>query len=141
MARCWASPTLSCFFLRKRAIRSPLIRTRFLISPFSYPESSFQRRLQPYDREHLRPLTPPTGPVRRPITSGTYARVVREQIIDGERWIADRLRFLRGKLAGDLPADDRRAIEAEIAVLSKERGITLGGLRGTAVGRRLRRKA
>ncbi len=51
-------------------------------------------------------------------------------IIDGERWIAERLRFPRDHLAGDLSDDERRAAEAEIEILSKERSLTVGGLRG-----------
>ncbi len=62
------------------------------------------------------------------------------RIIDGERWIAERLTFLRERLAAQPSADERRAIEAEIEVLSKERGISLGGLRAGGLGRRLRGK-
>ncbi len=67
--------------------------------------------------------------------------LVHGRIIDGERWIAERLVFLRERLAGELAAEERRAIEAEVEVLSKERGISLGGLRAGRIGRRLRRKA
>jgi len=66
---------------------------------------------------------------------------VRAQIIDGERWIAQRLEFLREQLAAGPEADERRALEAEIEVLSKERGIGPTGLRGGRTSRRLRRKA
>jgi hypothetical protein len=65
---------------------------------------------------------------------------VHEPVIDGERWIAERLSFLRERLEAQPSADERRAIEAEIQLLSKERGITLGGLRGPRIGRRLRRR-
>lgn len=64
-----------------------------------------------------------------------------EYIIDGERWIAHRLKFLRERLAAGPEADERRALEAEIEVLSKERGIGPTGLRGGRISRRLRRKA
>ena len=68
-----------------------------------------------------------------------YARLVERRIIDGERWIAERLAFLRERLAGEVAAEERSAIEAEIEVLSKERGIALGGLRAGRLGRRLQR--
>ena len=71
----------------------------------------------------------------------TYAPVVPEHIIDGERWIAERLAFLKERLAGTLEADERRALEAELAALSKERGIAPGGLRAGRIVRRLRPKA
>jgi len=64
---------------------------------------------------------------------------VRSRIIDGERWIAERLKFLRDRLAEELSADDRKAIEAEIEVLSRERGLTIGGRRIPRIFRRLRR--
>jgi len=64
---------------------------------------------------------------------------VRSRIIDGERWIAERLKFLRDRLAEELSADDRKAIEAEIEVLSRERGLTIGGRRIPRILRRLRR--
>ena len=63
-----------------------------------------------------------------------------EHIIDGERWIAERLAFLRERLGGSLDADERRATEAEIAALSKERGIYAGGLRAGPIARWLRRR-
>jgi hypothetical protein len=65
---------------------------------------------------------------------------VHDRIIDGQRWIAERLAFLRERLAAQPPDDARRDIEAEIEVLSKERGISLGGLRAGPIARRLRRK-
>jgi len=51
------------------------------------------------------------------------------EIIDGERWISERLTFLRERLGTPLSADERCASEAEIEVLSKEREISLGGVR------------
>ncbi len=72
---------------------------------------------------------------------GTYARFVPGHIIDGERWIAERLAYLRERLGGTLDAETRRAIEAEIAVLSKERGIAGSGVRADRLGRWLRRRA
>lgn len=59
-------------------------------------------------------------------------------IIDGERWIAERLRVLRERLTGEISADQRRAVEQEIEVLSRERGITVGGHRYLSVFRRHR---
>jgi len=66
---------------------------------------------------------------------------VHDPIIDGERWIGERLAFLRERLAGEPEDDERHAIEAEIAALSNERGIAPGGRRTGRMGRRLRRKA
>ena len=51
-------------------------------------------------------------------------------ILDGDRWIAERLAFLRGLLEEELSDAQRRAVEDEIAVLSKERGITGAGRLG-----------
>jgi hypothetical protein len=65
---------------------------------------------------------------------------VHNRIIDGDRWISERLAFLRERLAAQPEHHERRTIEAEIDVLSKETGITLGGLRGGRIVRRLRRK-
>ncbi len=65
---------------------------------------------------------------------------VHDRIIDGERWIAERLAFLRERLTAQPPDDERRAIEAEIEVLSKEKGVSLGGLRAGPIAGRLRRK-
>lgn len=61
-------------------------------------------------------------------------------VVNGDRWIAERLAFLRERLAADPPADERAAIEAEIEVLSKERGITFAGVRLPLFLRRLRRR-
>ena len=84
---------------------------------------------------------PPTRADESTSSPGTYARLVQRRVIDGERWIAERLAFLRERLAGELAAEERRAIEAEMEVLSKERGISIGGLRAGRIGRRLRRNA
>ncbi len=65
---------------------------------------------------------------------------VHGHIIDGERWIAERLRFLRERLGADPSDAERRVIESEIEVLSKERGITRGGLRFPPFLRGLRRQ-
>jgi hypothetical protein len=59
-------------------------------------------------------------------------------IINGDRWIADRLATLRRRLAEGPDDEERAEIEREIAVLSKERGLTVGGRR-TLVPRFLRR--
>jgi len=66
---------------------------------------------------------------------------VNGHIIDGDGWIAARLAFLRERLAGELTADDRRATEAEIEALSRERGVASGGVRPGRIVRRLRRRA
>jgi hypothetical protein len=50
-------------------------------------------------------------------------------MIDGDRWIAQRLAYLRAVLATDIPEDQRKAIEEEIEKLRKERGIHIGGFR------------
>jgi hypothetical protein len=52
---------------------------------------------------------------------------VESSIIDGSAWIAKRLTHLRKLLDGDVSEEDRRAIEEEIAVLSKEQGFGCGG--------------
>jgi hypothetical protein len=44
-------------------------------------------------------------------------------VIDGDGWIAARLAFLRGLLDGVPSEEERHAIQAEIDVLSKERGL------------------
>jgi hypothetical protein len=65
------------------------------------------------------------------------------QIINGERWIKERLQFLRERLAdGELSDGERTAIETEIEVLSTERGLTTAGFPAFPTGllRRLRRK-
>ncbi len=65
---------------------------------------------------------------------------VRDRIIDGEQWTGERLTFLKERLAGEVADDERHAIEAEIGVLSKERGVAPAALRTGRIGRRLRRK-
>ncbi len=62
------------------------------------------------------------------------------RVADGERWIAERLRFLRERLEEDLPDSERQAAEREIEVLSRERGLTVHGLRSPRILRRLRRR-
>jgi len=52
---------------------------------------------------------------------------VRSRIIDGEDWIQRRLEFLRERLAGELPDDERKKIQDEVDLLSKEVGLTIGG--------------
>jgi hypothetical protein len=65
---------------------------------------------------------------------------VHGRIIDGEGWISARLKFLRERLDGELSDEERQAAEAEMAALSKERGIMPAGLRFPRLLRRLRRK-
>ena len=65
---------------------------------------------------------------------------MRSRIIDGERWIAERMKFLRERLAEDLSDDERKALEAELEVLSRERGLTVGGRRMPRLLRRLKRE-
>ena len=62
------------------------------------------------------------------------------RIINGERWIAERMKFLRECLAGDLSDGERTACEAELEALSKERGLTGGGRRTSRLRRSLRRR-
>ena len=54
---------------------------------------------------------------------------VRKGMIDGDRWIAERLAFLRGLLTTEISDEQRKAIDDEIQKLSKERGIHIGGFR------------
>jgi ubiquinone biosynthesis protein UbiJ len=61
-------------------------------------------------------------------------------IIDGERWVAQRLAFLRARLAEDISDEEQAAIEAEIGTLSDERGLTLGSARPFRRRRWLRRR-
>jgi hypothetical protein len=66
---------------------------------------------------------------------------VRRYVIDGDRWINERLGFLRGLLdENDLPEDQRTVVEAEIASLSKEKPIHHGGPRHVWVVRRWLRR-
>lgn len=62
-------------------------------------------------------------------------------MIDGDRWIAQRLAFLEGLLQTDLTEEHRAAVESEIAALSKERGIHHGGHRWWWFPRRLLRRS
>lgn len=50
-------------------------------------------------------------------------------VIDGDRWIGQRLAFLRDLLKTELTDEQRKAVEEEIGRLSKERGIHIGGRR------------
>lgn len=50
-------------------------------------------------------------------------------VIDGDRWIGQRLAFLRDLLKTELTDEQRTAVEEEIGRLSKERGIHVGGRR------------
>ena len=62
-------------------------------------------------------------------------------VVNGEGWIGERLKFLRGRLAEDPPAEERAVIEAEIERLDAERGITVAGVRVPRfLGRILRRR-
>jgi hypothetical protein len=55
--------------------------------------------------------------------------LVREHIIDGRRWIDERLLVLRERLEEGPPDDERRAIESEIDALSKEAGRSCSGFK------------
>lgn len=79
------------------------------------------------------------GQFHRPRIS-TYARLVHKPVLDGEKWIAERLKFLRQRLSEPLSAGQRRAIQDEIEALSKERGIMPGGSRFPRLLRLLRRR-
>ncbi|MCA1845736.1 MAG: hypothetical protein LC792_21585, partial [Actinobacteria bacterium] len=82
--------------------------------------------------------TAPLGAVG--LTVSRILGIVRGPIIDGEQWIAARLEFLRERLAGALPEDERKVIEDEIEVLSHEVGLTVGGFPSPRfLGRWLRR--
>ena len=63
---------------------------------------------------------------------------VSPKIIDGDDWLNRRIRHLRDELATDLSEGERQAIEAELAMLSAERGLTPGGRRRSRLWRRLR---
>ncbi len=58
-----------------------------------------------------------------------YHGKMRPRVIDGERWIAQRVKFLHEMLQTELSPEQRRAVEAELDSLSKERGIRHGGRR------------
>lgn len=61
-------------------------------------------------------------------------------VVNGERWISERLKFLRERLAADPSPEERAAIEAELDVLSRERGVTVAGIRVPLFLRRLARR-
>jgi hypothetical protein len=65
---------------------------------------------------------------------------VRQPVINGERWIRDRLSFLRERLACDVSDAETQAIQAEIAVLSREPGIKFGGSRSVRWAKLFRRR-
>jgi hypothetical protein len=65
---------------------------------------------------------------------------VHGHVVNGDRWIAQRLAHLRGLLDGEVSDEQRKTIEAEIAALSHERGIALGGLRLPRFFRRWRKQ-
>ena len=48
-------------------------------------------------------------------------------VVDGSGWIAKRLTHLQSLLEGDASEEDRRAIEEEIVVLSREQGFACDG--------------
>ena len=54
---------------------------------------------------------------------------MRNRVIDGDRWIAERIAYLSGLLEGELPPVHREAVETEIEKLKKERGYHIGGFR------------
>jgi hypothetical protein len=67
---------------------------------------------------------------------------MRSRIIDGERWIEERVKFLRERLATEELSDgERKAAEAELVTLSRERGFTVRGGRNSRLLRWLRRKS
>jgi hypothetical protein len=52
------------------------------------------------------------------------------RIVDGERWIAERTRFLGEQLAGgELSEDQRNLAEAELEKLSQARGLPTAAYR------------
>ena len=70
---------------------------------------------------------------------------MRNRVIDGDRWIAERIAYLEGLLGSDLPSGHREAVEAEIERLKKERGYHVGGFRmrwfpSRWIGQRRRRR-
>ena len=62
------------------------------------------------------------------------------RIIDGERWIAERVKFLEERLGEELGEGERRAVEAELELLAKERGLMPGGVRAGRTVRWIRRR-
>lgn len=64
-----------------------------------------------------------------------------KRIIDGERWLAERTRFLREQLkTGDLTDNQRTLIETELDMLSEERGVPSAGYRWPRLRGRFGRK-
>lgn len=63
----------------------------------------------------------------RPLDAGRILVIMGRSIIDGDRWIRERLVFLRARLGEDLGEAERTAIEVEITALSAERGIGPAG--------------
>ncbi len=61
-------------------------------------------------------------------------------IVDGERWIVERLRFLRERQAGVLTDEERAMVDEEVDRLAAERGLLPHGLRAPRSLRRLRRR-
>ena len=61
-------------------------------------------------------------------------------IINGDQWITARLAYLRELLTGDLTDEQRKTVEHEIAVLSKESGIGFRGRRYVRLLRRWRKR-
>ena len=69
---------------------------------------------------------------------GAGIAVAMGPVINGERWIRERLAFLRERLGGEVSDSEREAVEAEIAVLEQERGLTAAGHRAGRFFRRRR---
>ena len=64
-----------------------------------------------------------------------------KRIIDGERWLAERTKFLREQLeSGDITDNQRTLIETELDMLSEERGVPTAGYRWPRLWRRFGRK-
>jgi hypothetical protein len=62
---------------------------------------------------------------------------VQGRIINGDQWISDRIATLRERLdSGAIDEDEREVLEAELDVLSKERGLGCGGPVGFSIPRR-----
>jgi hypothetical protein len=61
---------------------------------------------------------------------------VQSRIIDGERWIATRLEFLREHLDTELTTHERTATEEEIQRLLKATSVSCTGLTGGGLLRR-----
>ena len=64
-----------------------------------------------------------------------------KRIIDGERWLAERTKFLREQLdTSDLTDNQRTLIEPELDMLLEERGVPTAGYRWPRLRRRFGRK-